>query len=230
MAVHTVERIENLPERTSDANVVVVDVLTASTSIVALLDQGARYVRPFVDADAARAFGREHEDAVLVGEEQGAPLSGFDLVPLPARFRQADLNDRPVGIRTTNGTRAIDRASDAAGVFVGSTVNAGAVADTLAGRDSDSYLVAAGQRGTPSPEDTAGVNLVEAHYRNRLDGAERASIRRQIAESPVAVWLRELGLGGEVDAVLGFDSTRTVPRLRDGVFVPDESGSARSTH
>jgi len=229
MAVHTVERIENLPEQTPNADVVVVDVLTASTSIVALLDQGARYVRPFADADAARAFGHEHEDAVLVGEERGAPLSGFDFVPLSTRFRQADLEGRPVGIRTTNGTRAVDQASDAAGVFVGSTVNAGAVADTLAGRDRDSYLVAAGQRGTPSPEDTAGVALVEAHYRDRLDGAERASIRTQIAESPVAVWLRGLGLGGEVDAALGFDSTRTVPRLRDGVFVPGGSGSARNT-
>ena len=58
-------------------DVVVVDVLTASTSVVALLDESVCYVRPFADADAARAFGREHEDAVL----------GFDSTRTVPRLR-----------------------------------------------------------------------------------------------------------------------------------------------
>ncbi len=87
MAVHTAERTENLPEQPPDADVVVVDVPTASTSIVALLDEGARYVRPFADTDAARAFGREHENAVL----------GFDSTRTVPRLRDGvfilDRND-----------------------------------------------------------------------------------------------------------------------------------------
>jgi 2-phosphosulfolactate phosphatase len=221
MGLYRVERIEDLPEPTPDADFVVVDVLTASTSIVALLDQGARYVRPFADADAARTFGREHEDAVLVGESHGAPLSGFDFLPLPGRFQQADLQDRPVGIRTTNGTRAVRRIEDPSGLFVGSTVNAGAVADRLARRERDSYVVAAGQRGVPSQEDSAGAGLIEAHCRGSLDRSERESIRTQIAECPTTQWLRGLGLDSEIEVVLSFDSTRTVPQLRDGVFVAE---------
>lgn len=221
MGLHTVERIEDLPESTPNGDVVVVDVITASTSIVALLDQGARYVRPFADADAARAFGRDHENAVLVGEEHGAPLEGFDCLPLPTQFQHVDLQDRPVGIRTTNGTRAVERIDEAAGLFVGSTVNAGAVADRLAGRERDSYIVAAGERGVPSPEDSAGADLIAAHCRGGPDTTERESIREQIAGCPAAQWLRGLGLGGEIDAVLTLDSTRTVPRLCDGVFVAD---------
>jgi 2-phosphosulfolactate phosphatase len=96
------------------------------------------------DADAARAFGREHEDAVLVGERRGAPRAGFDFVPLPTRLRNADLSGRPVAIRTTNGTRAVDHVDEADRLLVGSTVNARAVAETLAGQTGDSYLVAAG--------------------------------------------------------------------------------------
>jgi phosphosulfolactate phosphohydrolase-like enzyme len=34
-----------------------------------------------------------------------------------------------------------------------------------------------------------------------------------------AEWLRELGYEHEIDALLQFDSTQTVPTLRDGVFV-----------
>lgn len=219
MAVYTVERLEDLPEPPPEADFVVVDVITASTSIVALLDQGARYVRPFADADAARAFGREHEDAVLVGEDGGAPLAGFDFVPLPTEFRQADLQDRPVAIRTTNGTRAVERIGDTEGVFVGSTVNASAVAARLTERERDSYIVGAGRSGAPSPEDSAGVRLIEAHCRGELDGSDRESLRTQVGGSPAAEWLRGLGLGTEIDSILTFDSTATVPELRDGVFV-----------
>jgi 2-phosphosulfolactate phosphatase len=221
MALHTVERIEDVPEPTPAGDFAVVDVLTASTSIVALLDQGASYVRPFADADAARAFGGAHDDAVLVGEEHGAPLPGFDFLPLPTQFRHADLQDRPVGIRTTNGTRAVERIGQVGGLFVGSTTNAGAVADTLAASDRDSYIVAAGERGVRSPEDSAGVDLIEAHCSGGPDEGERESVRKQIGECPAAEWLRGLGLEAEIDAVLSFDSTRTVPRLRDGVFVAD---------
>ncbi len=219
MTVHTVERLEDLPPAVPDGTVVVVDVITASTSIVALLDSGARYVRPFADADAARAFGREHEDAVLVGERRGAPLAGFDFVPLPTRLQGADLSGRPVAIRTTNGTRAVDHVDEADRLLVGSTVNARAVAETLVGQTGDSYLVAAGDTGVPAPEDTAGTRLIEAHCENGPETAERVSLRRQIRDSPAAQWVCGLGLEDEIEALLQFDATRTVPQLRDGVFV-----------
>jgi 2-phosphosulfolactate phosphatase len=219
MGLHTVERIEDVPEPTPDAAFVVVDVITASTTIVALLDQGARYVRPFADADAAREFGATHEEALLVGEKQGAPLSGFDFLPLPTQFQQVELQDRPVGICTTNGTRAVDRLGEASGLLVGSTTNAAAVAGLLAEYGGDRYLVGVGQAGVASAADSAGVKLIEAHVQGGPDSDQRESIREEIADCSAAQWLRSLGLGTEVDTLLGFDSSRTVPRLRDGAFV-----------
>jgi 2-phosphosulfolactate phosphatase len=220
MELHTVDRIEDVPDPVPEADFVVVDVVTASTSIVALLDAGAQSVRPFADADAARAFGRETEGAVLVGEESGAPVEGFDLLPLPTAIRSADLEGRPVAIYTTNGTRAVDRIGDQH-VLVGSTVNAAAVAARLCERDRETWLVGAGYHGAAAPEDAAGVRLIEAHCRGEVGTAERERLREQISESPPATWLRDLGFGADIEAILDFDSTETVPTRRDGAFVAE---------
>jgi 2-phosphosulfolactate phosphatase len=218
MELHTVDRIEELPESVPDATFVVVDVITASTSIITLFEAGARYVRPFADVERARAFGREHPDAVLVGEDGGKPLEGFDHVPLPTRLRQADLAGRPVGIRTTNGTRAVDRL-DQGEVLVGSTVNAAAVADRLRERGGECWLVGAGTSGTLAPEDVAGVELIAAHCRGGATDTDQRRLRSEIDESAPATWLRGLELGREIEHVLEFDSSTVVPRLEDGVLV-----------
>jgi 2-phosphosulfolactate phosphatase len=217
-AIHTVDRLEDLPRPAPDADFVVVDVIISSTSIVRLLEAGARYVRPFADADRARGFKRETEEAILVGEDGGDPIEGFDLSPLPSRIADADVAGRPVGIRTSNGTRAMDRIGASEGLFVGSTVNARAVADRLRERDRDVWIVAAGRQGSPTPEDIAGAELLAAHARD--EEPETDSFRRAVRSSGTAAWLREMGYSEEVEALCAFDSTGTVPVLRDGVFVP----------
>lgn len=221
METRTVERLEDIPTPLPDADFVVVDVVTASTSIIELLDSGASYVRPFAGIDAARTFGQREPEALLVGEDGGDPLDGFDHVPLPTRLRTLDLTNRPVGIRTSNGTRAIDQIGDGE-IFVGSTVNASALASTLAERHRDTWLVAAGYGGVPTPEDTAGVELIRAHMNGGPTSDLLDNLRADIKDSPPAAWLEDIGLGDDIDRVLQFDSTDTVPRLEDGVFVAEE--------
>lgn len=223
MTVRTVDRLEDLPEDTPsmDADFVVVDVILASTSIVRLLEEGARYVRPFGDEEAALRFKRENEATVLVGEQGGAPVDGFDLLPLPSKFEEHNLKGKRVGMLTTNGTRAITRVGRDEGVFVGSTVNAEAVAGALDTRDRDAWLVAAGRYGETTPEDTAGVSLIRAHYEDEAGDEIVGSLRDEIRSSATAGWIEDLGLGEEIEAILDFNSTDTVPRMRDGVFVAE---------
>lgn len=219
--LHTVDRLEDLPDPApGDADFVVVDVIISSTSVVRLLEAGAEYVRPFADVDAALAFKAE-TGAVLVGEEDGGPIEGFDGSPLPSLVRQRDLDGEPVGILTSNGTRAMDRIGHDRSVFVGSTINARAVAETLTDRDCDAWLVAAGRRGEPVPEDLAGVELIECCYRDELTPDVESSLADDVESCGTAAWLRDLGFGNEVDDLLAFNSSRTVPRLRDGVLVAD---------
>ena len=217
--LRTVDRLEDLPEPLpEDADFVVVDVIISSTSIIRLLEAGAAYVRPFADVDAALAF-KEETGAVLVGEEGGRAIEGFDGSPLPSLIRQRDLDGQPVGILTSNGTRAMDRIGHDRSILVGSTVNARAVAETLAGRDREAWLVAAGRRGEPVPEDVAGVELIECCYRDELTPDVESSLADDVESCGTAAWLRDLGFENEVDDLLAFNSSTTVPRLRDGVLV-----------
>jgi len=217
--VRVVERLEEIPEPVPDADFVVVDVIISSTAVVRLLEEGAEYVKTFGEAEDALAFGRKN-DAVLVGEQGGGPIEGFDLSPLPSVFGEHDIEGRPVGMMTTNGTRAVEKIGKEENVFFGSTVNADAVADALRERGRDAFVVAAGRYGEKTPEDTAGAELIREMYKNGGTSEERAEeFRRSIRESGTASWIDDLGYWHEIEALLEFNESETVPRMRDGVFV-----------
>ncbi|SEN66574.1 2-phosphosulfolactate phosphatase [Halorientalis persicus] len=219
MTVHTVDRLEDVPEPASDGVFVVVDVIISSTSIVRLLEAGASYVRPFAEADEAREFAIDTDDAVLVGEQGGQPVDGFDCSPLPSLIAERDFEDRPVGILTSNGTRAVHRIGPDAEILIGSTVNAAAVADHLRERDGDVWLVAAGRQGDRTPEDSAGVELIRRHYADEAAEFTPDDLARQVRESGTAEWLQDLGFENEVEDLCTFDESAVVPRLREGRFV-----------
>lgn len=212
-----VDRLENIPEPVPSGEFVVVDVIISSTSIVRILEGGAEYVRPFGDPEAALQFKEETEGALLVGEDGGDSIDGFDLSPLPSIIADADVAGRPVGIRTSNGTRAMGRIGHTDGLLVGSTVNAAAVAEELRERGTDSLIVAAGRQGEPVHEDSVGAELIQARYQG--EAIDEASLRERVRACSTAEWLRSMGYEHEVEALLQFDSTDTVPTLRDGVFV-----------
>ena len=219
--VHVLERLEEIPEPIPDADFVVVDVIISSTAVVRLLEEGAEYVKTFGDTEEALAFKREN-DAVLVGEQSGGPIEGFDLSPLPSVFGEHDLEGRAVGIMTTNGTRAVERIGKEENVFFGTTVNAGAVADALLERGRDAYIVAAGRYGETTPEDTAGAELIRDMYDGGDGGPSDGRIKElkdSVRESGTASWVDDLGYWHEIEALLEFNESETVPRMRDGVFV-----------
>lgn len=219
--LRTVDRLEDLPEPVPDADFVVVDVIISSTSVVRLLEAGAAYVRPFADPDAARSFKASTDGALLIGERGGRAVEGFDDGPLPSVFRRRDLEDRPVGLLTSNGTRAVDRIGLDRDIFVASTVNAGAVAERLAERDRDVWAVAAGRRGEVVAEDVADVELLACRYREEGADERVAELADRIRNCETAAWLSDLGFEHEVEALLEFDSSEAVPSLRHGVFVDD---------
>lgn len=213
--VRRVDRQEDLPDPAPDAAFVVVDVIISSTTVVRLLEAGAASVRPFADPDTARAF-KEERDAFLVGEQGGEAVDGFDGSPLPSLVADYPVEGRPVGLLSSNGTRAMDRIGHEHDIYVASTVNAAAVADAVADHEAV-WLVAAGRQGAVVAEDVAGVDLVAGH----LEGSppDRDRLAATIRETDTAQWLCEMGFEHEVDAICEFDSTDVVPRLRDGAFV-----------
>jgi len=108
-----------------DRVVLVIDVLRASTSIAAALNNGARAVIPFQGVDEAmtRARSLERSDVLLAGERKMVPIRGFDLGNSPGEFTPAVVQGKTIVMTTTNGTAALAGAQGAHEVLVGSFAN-----------------------------------------------------------------------------------------------------------
>lgn len=130
---------------------IIVDVLRASSTIVAALWAGAKEIIPVEDADEALAL--RGEDTVLVGERGGIRIEGFDLNNSPSEMLGADLKGKTVVITTSNGTKVMVE-----GGVIGSTLNAGAVAEYTMSRDRI-YLLASSP--LKSEEDLSAASLIE---------------------------------------------------------------------
>ena len=114
---------------------VVVDVLRATTTIVAALAAGARAVVPCLSIEDARrlAASLPPGSVILGGERGGLPIAGFDLGNSPAEYTAAVVGGKTVVLTTTNGTQALLHCRAAAEILIGAFVNLSALCARLAG-------------------------------------------------------------------------------------------------
>ncbi len=107
---------------------VMIDVLRASTTIVAMLDAGAASIQMARSAGAALAAAEWIEPRPIVGGEVGGlPPAGFDLGNSPGAYLRAELAGREVIFCTSNGTRALADLVTAPVVLIGGLRNLTAV-------------------------------------------------------------------------------------------------------
>lgn len=156
---------------------VVLDVLRASSTMIAALAAGYRRVLCAATVEAAlelRAPGR-----VLAGERGCLPPEGFDLGNSPGAL------DPPLGeelvLATTNGAPTVLAAAEGAGrVLIGALVNLEAVAAAVG--PGSVQIVCSGTAGRPALEDVYAAGRLSALLEGeRTDAA-------LIAEGAAAAW------------------------------------------
>lgn len=141
---------------------VAIDVLRATTTMVAALAAGCDAVVPCLQVEDAiqAADALQPARAILGGERGGKPLPGFDLGNSPLEYTPAVCKGATLVMTTTNGTAALLRAAEAARVLVGAFANYSAVCEQLRLDPRPVSLVCAGERGEPSLEDTLFAGAV----------------------------------------------------------------------
>ncbi|WP_290524057.1 2-phosphosulfolactate phosphatase [Alcanivorax sp.] len=111
---------------------VVIDVIRAFTTCHHAFRKGLRCIWPVASAEQAFALRDEHlPDALLAGEVEALPIKGFDFGNSPWEMDHAELADREIILRTTNGVAATLRARDSREVLVAGLINAEATANYL---------------------------------------------------------------------------------------------------
>lgn len=134
-----------------------IDVLRATTTMVAALAAGAVVVYPI--ADVERAFERRDElratgvPVLLGGERGGFPVDGFDLGNSPLEYTEETVSGKAVVLSTSNGTAAMEAMSSAPTLLAAGFVNLGATAEFVESRSGAVILCCCGKEGRPSRED-----------------------------------------------------------------------------
>lgn len=219
-----------------DRAAVVIDVIRATTSVLAMLEGGCAEVLVAPTVEAARRYRDSHPDVLLAGEQGGRAPAGFDFGNSPVAFAQAALTGRRVAFATTNGTRAIHAAGEARSVLMGCLRNRTAVARAVAAAEPGRglTLVCSGREGRFSLDDayTAGAiveALAESGGPAALELTDAALAARRLyrsadsealfRETRAGRHVIEIGLGDDLLYCAKIDQSTMVPRLGERVRV-----------
>jgi 2-phosphosulfolactate phosphatase len=156
-------REEVVPERLHGATAVVLDVFMATTTLLTILDNGARDVYPVASLEEAEevASKLDAESVLRGGEQDAARIEGYDHGPFPEEYAPVVVENKDVIFVTTNGTRAVADVAPADTVLLGTLRNAPAVARYLEGSETESiYFVCAGAAGRFALEDFLGAATI----------------------------------------------------------------------
>ncbi|MCM2372891.1 2-phosphosulfolactate phosphatase [Aporhodopirellula aestuarii] len=121
-------------ERSRARVCVVIDVLRATTVITTAIAAGARSVTTCLDIEQAWEIKRNADpdnSPLLCGERACRPIEGFDYGNSPSEYSPAGVSGRELVMTTTNGTRAIEAASDCDVMMLACFANLSAVADAI---------------------------------------------------------------------------------------------------
>jgi aminoglycoside phosphotransferase (APT) family kinase protein/phosphosulfolactate phosphohydrolase-like enzyme len=229
-------REEIVPERLAGATAVVVDVFLATTTLLTILENGARRVFPVASLEEAEeaSAGLDASNVLRGGEQDAARIEGYDHGPFPDEYRPETVAHRDVVFVTTNGTRAIADAAPAERVLLGCLRNAPAVARYLEASGTDSvYLVCAGSAGRFTVEDFLGAATILSGMNTErwrlndgawmaLDFMERYRGREleALEQSRAGRWFFEHDRVDAFEFVGEIGASELVPEVKEGKLGP----------
>lgn len=213
--------------------VVVIDTLRATSVITTALVNGAKEVIPVADIeDAINISGHLERDTILLGGERNAvKIEGFDLSNSPLEYSEDVVKGKTIIITTTNGTRALKKASSSDDVVVGCLLNVTSVADYIYKENKDVVIICAGTEGKFSIDDiiTAGAILdrLEKLSPYESDDLSKASyfLYKSFQDNILNIMkygyhlnrIEKLGFHEDVEFCTTIDKFSVVPKYVNGV-------------
>ena len=130
-----------------EKNIIVIDVLRASSTITIALNNGAREVIPVANIESAvkisgSLFG---EVTLRGGERNGKIIEGFNLGNSPMEYSETAVKGKSIIYCTTNGSVAMAKSRYARTLAVGSFINLTATTDFIRNENKDFLFICAGR-------------------------------------------------------------------------------------
>jgi 2-phosphosulfolactate phosphatase len=156
-----------------DSNVVVIDILRATSTICTAIHEGAESVKAV--NTPAEALELKAEGYLAAAERDGVKLDGFDMGNSPFECMNGAVKGRRIALTTTNGTKCIEAVAHAGArnVLSGSFLNLEAMSDWLIREQHPVVLFCAGWKDSFNLEDTlfagALAGLIHRKTQCRID-------------------------------------------------------------
>ncbi|MDQ1329572.1 MAG: 2-phosphosulfolactate phosphatase [Candidatus Poribacteria bacterium] len=219
----------------SDKAVLIVDILRATSTITTAIANGASFIIPVnTPAEAFSLYEKFNREPLLGGEVDGKLIKGFHLGNSITEYTESVVKNKPIIIRTTNGTRAVNVCSSARYLAIGCFLNQSSCCRFLSKLGSDILIVCSGKEGKFGIEDVvfagACVNTISQSVTeiNKSDSAVAAEMLYQHCKSDILQMLRSsehgrylinIGLGDDLAPCAQVNTITAVPIYRDGKII-----------
>ncbi|WKZ67437.1 MAG: 2-phosphosulfolactate phosphatase [Flavobacteriales bacterium] len=213
--------------------VVVIDVLRATSAMVAAFEHGVDRIIPVSTIEEARQYiGRP--GFIAAAERNGEVVEGFQYGNSPLAYAGEDLRGKTIVMTTTNGTKAINLAKDARKLVIGSFLNLTALSEWLVSQDDNILLLCSGWKDKFNLEDSvyAGAVMERLLASGKFGVEEDSSIAAKymfmaardnflsiLKAAPRRRRIEQLHLLPDAKYCLTPDQSRVIPILKDGELV-----------
>lgn len=214
-----------------DSNVVVIDILRATTCMCAALDNGAEFIVPVREVEVCEQYRLL---GYLCGAERnGIPIPEFDFGNSPFSYNTPKVRGAKIAMTTTNGTQAIHAAKSAHQILIGAFSNMTILTEYLKTQSKEVILLCSGWKNRVNLEDTvfagAMITALQGSY-DPIDDAAMLSLtlykcavadkRFYIKNSSHFTKLISLNLQEDVKYCLRKDTHPVIPVFDEDKLVP----------
>jgi 2-phosphosulfolactate phosphatase len=223
-------------KKVTEKSVVVIDVLRATSTIIAAFENGAAAIIPVETVEEAKKVAAQNPGFLLAGERRALPLDGFQLGNSPRDYLPEKIRGKSIILTTSNGTRTLVSAKGGREIFIGSFLNLGALCQRLAMVGRDVLVACSGEKGLFSLGDTVcGGAIVASLEKTQLSLGESdsANVARilyrhfandicgMLLDSEWGQYLRRVGLELDIHVCARVNISKFVPIYRGGKIIVD---------
>jgi 2-phosphosulfolactate phosphatase len=214
-----------------DKNVIVIDVLRASTTIATALMNGAREIIPVSTVESAvKISGNLFGDVVLRGgERNGKMIEGFNLGNSPAEYTAEAVKGKSIIFCTTNGSSAIVKSRYAKNLIVAGFINMSPVLSFVKELGEDIHILCAGKSSLFCIEDSVCAGMIITQLMNdesiNVDLNDPAvaaaalyksmgkNLQRMVRSTDHGKFLVDIGFKNDIKLCTDIDSVPVLPYL-----------------
>lgn len=208
----------------SGKNVIVIDVLRATSVIITAFINGIKEVYTFMDIEECIAESKKIKNVLLAGERKGLKIEGFDFGNSPLEFTKEKVHGKVMCMTTSNGTKAIKNVISADNIFIGAYLNISSIVNKILKLKKDLVILCSGTDNKFSLDDAlcAGIILqkLQENINLELNDFELSllnlakfmpNITTILDKTKHYTYLKNLGYENDLQYCCSLDVTEIIP-------------------